>query len=777
MQTSNLKRSAHIRQFALCACAFWLLLAGNAVHARILRGGKPVISGTPSTIDSVGTLYTFTPTASVPHGDTLSFSVHNLPSWATFSIATGTVSGTPTAANVGTYSDIVISVSDGVSSASLAPFSITVSQPASAATAPLTISGSPSSAAEVGEPYSFTPTVQNASGQAVSFSIANKPAWAGFSIATGTLSGTPSASDVGTDSGIVIAASNGQSSASLPAFAISVSTATSSPPPSSTPAGGGASELFSYPNFAAEPSAITIFPDAATYSGNVIDVCNGLVGQHESGQAYYTTPLNITSFTTDFTFQIGVGGYGMTFIIQNDPRGLQAAGDTNGIGYFAYAPPTNPTDTAIENSIAIAFNSTPNNGSDTVEAAPSLTGLYIDGGNFIEYGIDPVLDLTPQNINLQSGDVMDAHITYDGAILTMVLTDTKTGAQARFSWPVDIPAIVGGNTAYVGFGAGTIPPVVESVNSWSWWQGINTRLASPTFSIAAGSYTSSQTVSISGPSGASIYYTTNGKPPTTGSTLYTGPITVTSSEYVQAVAVESGYTDSFVAGANYSIGSSGTPPINFPSGFANAGGLFSTVGTASINGSAIQLTDLTQVSEVGAAWYVAPVNIQSFTTSFTMKFTDALAYGMAFVIQNQNAASTDTSSLQVSGGPYNLGGPIDGLGYQDTMSSVAVTFDLFTGSGNVTGIYTNGAVPTTSPTPITGITLASGDPINVTLTYDGTTLSLSMEDTVTGGEFSTSWPIDIPAAVGGDTAYIGFTGTTNWNQDAIQTITALTFHN
>jgi Fibronectin type III domain len=49
-----------------------------------------------------------------------------MPAWATFSIATGQLSGTPAATDVGTYSGIVISVSDGVSSAALPAFSIAV---------------------------------------------------------------------------------------------------------------------------------------------------------------------------------------------------------------------------------------------------------------------------------------------------------------------------------------------------------------------------------------------------------------------------------------------------------------------------------------------------------------------------------------------------------------------------------------------------------------------------------------------------------------------------
>ena len=669
------------------------------------------------------------------------------------------------------------------SATSIGGSSPTVSSPTgSSGSAPApTINGTPSTKAQVGLPYSFTPTVQNSSGQPVSFSIQNKPAWASFSSTNGTLSGTPAAADVGTDSNIIISVSDSQKSAALPSFAISVAT-----PPTCTssnsvaPSGSPASQVFGFPDgFASAQSDFTIGPDAATFSGSTIEVTNGTVGQHEAGSAWYNTKVNIQSFTTDFTFRITPGGYGMTFIIQNDPRGTAASADANGIGYFTYS--TNNPDNAIADSIGIAFNATPNSSSSTVEANPSLTGLYIDGGLFIDSGISPVLDLTPQGINLQSGDVMDAHITYDGTTLTMVLTDTNTGAQARVSWPVDIPAIVGGDTAYVGFGAGTIPAVAQTVDSWSWWQGINPSLPPPTFCAAAGSYTAPQTVAISGPVGAAIYYTTDGKPPTTASSPYNSPITVSSSEYVQAVAVESGYTDSPVAGANYSIGSSGMPPIDFPNGFANAAGLFSTVGTATINNSDIQLTDSdpTQVSEVGAAWYVVPVNVQNFTTSFTMQFTRPSGYGMAFVIQNQNGPSTDTSSTQVSGGPYNLGLPISGLGYQNTLASVAVKFDSTTSPGNTTGLYTDGTAPTDTSLqePITGVTLNSGDPIDVTLTYNGATLSMSMKDTVTGGTFSTSWPVDIPAIVGGDTAYIGFTGATNWNQDTIYNISALTFQN
>ncbi len=86
------------------------------------------ISGTPPTAVNVGASYTFTPTATDTAGKPLTFSIQNQPSWAAFSSATGTLSGTPASANAGTYSNIVISASDGVAQASLPAFSVAVNQ-------------------------------------------------------------------------------------------------------------------------------------------------------------------------------------------------------------------------------------------------------------------------------------------------------------------------------------------------------------------------------------------------------------------------------------------------------------------------------------------------------------------------------------------------------------------------------------------------------------------------------------------------------------------------
>lgn len=76
-----------------------------------------------------GNAYSFQPSASDAEGDALSFHITNQPGWASFSTATGQLSGTPGTGSVGTYGNIVISVDDGTASASLPAFSIQVDAP------------------------------------------------------------------------------------------------------------------------------------------------------------------------------------------------------------------------------------------------------------------------------------------------------------------------------------------------------------------------------------------------------------------------------------------------------------------------------------------------------------------------------------------------------------------------------------------------------------------------------------------------------------------------
>src|SRR5688572_22830238 len=107
---------ASIAALALCAFA-----AGSAVAQTANR--PPTLTGTVTPSGVVGTWYSFKPYARDPDGNTLTFRIQNKPAWANFNTTNGRLNGWPVA---GTYSNVIISVSDGRVSRSLAAATITV---------------------------------------------------------------------------------------------------------------------------------------------------------------------------------------------------------------------------------------------------------------------------------------------------------------------------------------------------------------------------------------------------------------------------------------------------------------------------------------------------------------------------------------------------------------------------------------------------------------------------------------------------------------------------
>jgi hypothetical protein len=189
-------------------------------------------------------------------------------------------------------------------------------------------------------------------------------------------------------------------------------------------------------------------------------------------------------------------------------------------------------------------------------------------------------------------------------------------------------------------------------------------------------------------------------------------------------------------------------PFNFNSGFAQNQDALETNGNAAVSGNVLQLTDGGS-NEAGTVFYGSPVNVQTFTTDFTFQETNAKADGFTFTIQNA--------------GPTALGSLGGGLGYTHIGDSVAIKFDLYNNSGegsDSTGLFVDGAAPTTPAINLGAINLHSADVMDAHLTYDGTTLTLTLTDLMTNATFTQPFTINIPSTVGGSTAYVGFTGGT-----------------
>lgn len=327
-------------------------------------------------------------------------------------------------------------------------------------------------------------------------------------------------------------------------------------------------------------------------------------GDVHAGRGFiYQSPVNIQAFTASYTFI--PSGNNIAFVLQNNTNSGAVTGLCSGTtcafssgagceaGFFQAAgtyPPwpnniialdisseayLNPTDTTNTYSNTQIFTE----GQDPCQpndADPYWVGIP-------RISTSPVPLTSPANNpnssgyqNNTTGHTYSATVGYDGSNLSLCLYDVTlangscssstsgTGTFFQHTWTgISIPSIVGGNTAYIGFTASSGNPATsEYINGFSYTTSPPPTVSTPTFSPAAGTYTSAQTVSIlDATSGATIYYTTDGTTPTTSSTVYSGPITVSSSETLKAIAVKNGYANSMVGIASYVIGSSGSVNI------------------------------------------------------------------------------------------------------------------------------------------------------------------------------------------------------------------------
>ncbi|HZZ81927.1 MAG TPA: PEP-CTERM sorting domain-containing protein [Gemmataceae bacterium] len=168
----------------------------------------------------------------------------------------------------------------------------------------------------------------------------------------------------------------------------------------------------------------------------------------------------------------------------------------------------------------------------------------------------------------------------------------------------------------------------------------------------------------------------------------------------------------------------------------------------------IELTD-SAGSETRSIFYNVPQDISTFSASFTYQATGgaaASAEGATFCLQktSQGAHAVDIS---LSGFGFN------GLVPSDFPNrSAGLSLELSSPSG--TSLYTQGSVTLGGANHTAAVNLLSGDPINVSLTYNGTILHETLTDAVTNAQSSFSYLINLPQLMGGSTAYVGFTAQT-----------------
>jgi hypothetical protein len=247
--------------------------------------------------------------------------------------------------------------------------------------------------------------------------------------------------------------------------------------------------------------------------------------------------------------------------------------------------------------------------------------------------------------------------------------------------------------------------------------------------------------------------------------------------YVRAVARDGDTADSNRVAAT--IG-----PVNIDhsaaaGGFANHSDLKEN-GSATFGGGVASLTNNT--GQAGSFWDTSPVGVRGFVTQFEFQLREGSvprADGLTFTLQ---ADARGINALGPTGGglAYGADHPVQPPPPEAIRNSVAIKFDIYDNAGegdNSTGIFAGGRSPTVrdpslppNPTPTlpdvsvnlngTGVNLNNQAPKRVTLTYDGTTLTETIEDEESGASYTTFYAVDIRAIIGSDTAYAGFTAGT-----------------
>ncbi|WP_245585195.1 chitobiase/beta-hexosaminidase C-terminal domain-containing protein [Solimonas flava] len=294
------------------------------------------------------------------------------------------------------------------------------------------------------------------------------------------------------------------------------------------------------------------------------------------------------------------------------------------------------------------------------------------------------------------------HYTLDGSTPTATSSVYNSPITVSQSATIKALAVASGyGTSAIASATYTITPPADA----------------PSFSPAAGTYTSIQSVTLSSATaGAKIHFTTDGSTPTSASTTYASPIRVAQTQTIKAIAAASGYADSPVATAKYTINLPTATPI-----FSPGGGTYSAAQSVTISdttpGATIHFTTDGSTPSTGSPTYSSPIAISKTTTlkaiAVASGYSTSAVASASFTIQ----VPTATPSFSPGGSTYSAA------------QSVTIS-DATTGAK----IYfsTDGSTPTASSTPYTGpISVARSLTLKALAVADGYTASAVASATYT----------------------------------------------
>jgi hypothetical protein len=462
-----------------------------------------------------------------------------------------------------------------------------------------------------------------------------------------------------------------------------------SPSPSPTPTATGGTTVFNCSPFngstsgpcsaqvAGDGSPNFLIRNGGSFDSGVVILAPAAPG-HQTFNMNYYTPVNVQAFNTSFVFVPNGQNLALIFNNSNNIPGYTGNIFASGAGCEGgfFQADASPFANSSQNKVFAAqvadsqdwLTYAGNNPwftdssvqifqSQIVPCLPNqnqASGWTYVATNRISTA--PVFQQATTGVQFSvTGHTYSATYTYTGSNLTLQMYDVTLGGSCpgascfTYTWQqVYIPSIVGDTTSYIGLGAGTNQTSLPALTIDSWNYTALTPAATPTFSLAAGTYSGTQSVTISDSTASSyICYNFTGAPATNGiggctvGTLYTGAVSVSKGETIYAVAgVAKGAADSAVASAAYTItGTASTPTFYFGGGTYNGdvsvtltaahGGVicYNTTGSPETNGS----TGCTTGTQ-----YTSPIKVSSNETLYAVAggsgFTDSSVGSAAYII-------------------------------------------------------------------------------------------------------------------------------------------------
>ena len=555
----------------------------------------------------------------------------------------------------------------------------------------------------------------------------------------------------------------------------------------------------SAPSSISYSSAFTVqTPDSANVS-KVVLVRNGNV-THAFGmdqrlvELSFTPDIGSISVTAPPNGNIAPPGYYMLFILNNSgvpsiAKFVQIMGAQN-VSVTASPPSVNvsqgntgsSTITTVvsggfNNSVALTASGAPSG--TTVTITPTTIAPAGAGTSTISFavGLSTPMGTYPVTVTASGGGIQQTAIlnlsvgaatvaapafspkagTYSSA-QSVSITDATAGAAIYYTTNGATPST--SSTLYTG-------PIVVSSTETLKAIGVETgyrnstvatamftiAAAVPVFSPRAGTYTSAQSVSITdATAGATIYYTTDSTKPTPSSTLYTGPIVISSTTTLKAIAVAAGYSASMVGTALYTIAA--TAPVFSP----RAGTYTSTQSvtiTDSTAGAAIYYTTDGTTPTTSSSLYSGPITVSS-TKGFKAIAT-APGYSKSAVTSALYTIAVPTPVFTPKGGTYTS---VQSITITDSMPGASIYFTTDGTSPTTASNLYSGPITVLATQTIKAMAVASGYSNSAVNSATYTIAAASPVFSPKGGTYTSAQSVTVTDSTPGAVIYYTTDGST-----------------